>query len=170
MNSVIDLSGYVLVPRERLRQLEEIEVRSKTSNLFEPNHADTFEWPRRTLESLETFKFSSADEIEWPRKPPKDAPEPAETAEYTVHFYNDMGHLGYHFTPEYTGKTDLLLAVLPYSEQDMRDVYKNIDGVCFTYLKLKPGRPMERNVSVKLDGKWVTVCLDYDSLDHHIEG
>jgi hypothetical protein len=88
------------------------------------------------------------------------APPPQGKPVYTLHFVNDMGHLGMIVEPGYSGDIDLLGPALPHVECDIRSHTTR-------YIKLNDGVPMQRNVSIKKRGtsEWITVCLDYSGLN-----
>lgn len=100
---------------------------------------------------------------------PKNAPQPSEIPTYTIRFFNDMGHLGYEVTPDVKEYWMFLHCVQAYTSRDMYNVWKPVNDYILTYIKIHEGVPMTRNVSAKYEGEWVTVCLDYTSLDHTIQ-
>jgi hypothetical protein len=142
----IDASGCVLVPIERLRALEALEARANSV------------FPTIDLPDTEGMRA-------WCGELPRDAPTPGDEAMYNVRLYNDMGHLGFDIQPSFRDDYMLYSKVSPYVRRDIHDVYETIDGNVYTFIKRNDGVPIKRNVSVKWNDAWITVCLDYSSLE-----
>lgn len=100
-------------------------------------------------------------------RPHADAPVPSETAAYTIAYYNDMGHLNHHFTPEIDDKytMTILHQTTYYTLKNIEQYTKIINNYIYTFFRLRNGAPTKENVVLKINDAWTTFCLDYASIE-----
>jgi hypothetical protein len=135
-----DISGNIVISVENQNQIE-INQRKE--------HTPSWVWPGLEL--------------------PINAPPPSEIPTYTIKFFNDMGHLGYEVTPDAMEYWMFLKCIECYTSRDMYNVWKHVNDYILTFIKIREGVPMIRNVSAKYKDEWITVCLDYTDLDHTVQ-
>jgi hypothetical protein len=104
-------------------------------------------------------------------KPNPDAPSPSEIAEYTIYYYNDMGHLGSHYSPEIAEKYIMTISnqTSYYTLKSIEQYTKIINNYIYNYFRLRKDAPNKENVVIKMDNNWVTVCLDYTGIEPSVE-